>query len=227
MFIDTEVRPSLAGAGPTLDRAVTRAGDAPAAVPVLRTPRGKRAFDVAFALTALILLSPLLLMLAVVTGLVLGFPVIFRQRRMTAGGRTFMLYKFRSLPRSDDAQQAGRWGVAANRRPGPWGDFLRRSSLDELPQLVNVLKGDMSLVGPRPERPEFVAEFTTTIPGYGQRHRVVSGLTGWAQVKGLRGTTCLTTRAAYDNDYIDRRSMLFDAVIILRTFTAVMHASAQ
>jgi Bacterial sugar transferase len=143
---------------------------------------------------ALILLSPVLAVLSLAVLVSVGRPILFRQTRIGRDGRSFDMLKFRSM-KPDTAQPRNLRMVAATDDVlGPGGAFLRRSSMDELPQLLNVLKGDMSLVGPRPERPEFASEFQQTVYRYGDRHRVKSGITGWAQVHGLRGKTSLADR---------------------------------
>lgn len=181
----------------------------------------KRAFDVAFSAAALIALAPVLLACAVAVRLEGGPGVIFRQERVGVDGRRFQVLKFRSLTPESTEQSQTQWNVAHDDRLGPVGRFLRKSSLDELPQLVNVLKGDMSLVGPRPERPHFVEEFDRLYVGYAARHRVPCGLTGWAQVNGLRGDTSIEKRARFDNFYIENWSLWLDLKILLRTFISV------
>ncbi|SFW78123.1 exopolysaccharide biosynthesis polyprenyl glycosylphosphotransferase [Amycolatopsis australiensis] len=177
----------------------------------------KRAVETTLAAAALLLLAPLIACCAVAVALESGFPVVFRQVRVGMDGRTFLLYKLRSVRPSavDDSQT--RWSVAGDSRVGPVGRFLRRSSLDELPQLWNVVRGDMCLVGPRPERPVFVEEFSAVHDLYWARHRVPTGLTGLAQVHGLRGDTSIADRARYDNYYIANWSLWLDAKIIILT----------
>jgi len=181
----------------------------------------KRAMDAAAAGLALLLLAPLLGACALAVRLADGPGVLFRQERIGLGGRPFTLLKFRTLrPRSAD-ESATRWNVAGDHRMSAVGRLLRRTSLDELPQLWNILRGDMSLVGPRPERPYFVEQFSTAYPGYEDRHRMPAGLTGLAQVHGLRGDTSIADRARFDNHYIDSWSLWQDVAIILRTVRAV------
>lgn len=184
--------------------------------------RLKRVLDVVVSATCLLLLSPLLALIALLVRLEGGRGVIFRQLRVGLDGRPFTLLKFRSIRPLDDVESATRWSVAADARIGPVGRFLRATSLDELPQLVNVLRGDMSIVGPRPERPHFVAQFTDAIPRYPARHRTPAGLTGWAQVHGLRGDTSIEERAAFDNYYIQNWSLWLDAKILLRTVATLL-----
>jgi lipopolysaccharide/colanic/teichoic acid biosynthesis glycosyltransferase len=178
---------------------------------------GKRALDAAVAAVALLCLAPLLAGCALAVRLADGPGVIFRQERIGLHGRPFTLLKFRTLRPSDDRESATRWTVAGDDRMSRAGRLLRRTSLDELPQLWNVLRGDMSLVGPRPERPYFVAQFSQTLPGYADRHRMPAGLTGLAQVHGLRGDTSIADRARFDNHYIDSWSLWQDVGILLRT----------
>jgi exopolysaccharide biosynthesis polyprenyl glycosylphosphotransferase len=192
----------------------------------------KYALDRILAGIALLLLSPVLAVLSLAVLMSLGRPILFRQTRIGRDGRSFDMLKFRSM-KPDSAQSRnlrvvtpaddalGPGGVEGDDRRTRVGAFLRRSSLDELPQLLNVLKGDMSLVGPRPERPEFASEFQQTVYRYGDRHRVKSGITGWAQVHGLRGKTSLVDRAEWDNFYIENFSLWLDLKIALMTVGAV------
>ena len=144
-------------------------------------------------------------------------PVFYFQERMGLDGRRFKLVKFRTMP--VDAEAAGAvWSDKDDERASRLGAFLRFTSLDEIPQLWNVVVGEMSLVGPRPERPVFVEEFRKQIPRYMQRHRVKAGLTGWAQINGLRGDTSITKRLQCDLFYIEHWSLFFDLKILWRTF---------
>ncbi len=179
--------------------------------------RVKRLLDIAISLFAIVVLSPLLLMLALVNRIVDGPKVIFRQERVGVDGRTFNLYKFRSLRPADSTESATKWNISNDDRVSWFGKILRKSSLDELPQLVNILRGDMSIVGPRPERPHFAEQFQAMYPYYDSRHRVPCGLTGWAQIHGLRGDTSIAGRARYDNFYIENWSLWLDFKIVLRT----------
>ncbi len=179
----------------------------------------KRAVDVTVAAVALAAIWPVLAVVAAAVRLEGGPGVLFRQERVGQDGRLFTIYKFRSLRPVDDTEQATHWSVGGDSRLGPVGRFIRKTSLDELPQLFNVLSGQMSLVGPRPERPFFVEEFSSTVPRYAERHRAPVGLTGWAQVNGLRGDTSIVERARFDNDYIDGWSLWLDVKILLRTTT--------
>ncbi|HEX2809446.1 MAG TPA: exopolysaccharide biosynthesis polyprenyl glycosylphosphotransferase, partial [Kineosporiaceae bacterium] len=182
----------------------------------------KRMFDIAFASMALLMLWPLMLAAAIAVRLEGGPGILFRQERVGADGRRFDVLKFRSLRPVDDAESATNWNIKHDDRLGPVGRFLRTSSIDELPQLFNILRGEMSLVGPRPERPHFVAQFRQTYPRYVARHRVPSGLTGWAQVHGLRGDTSIADRAMFDNYYIENWSLWLDVKILLRTVSSVV-----
>lgn len=183
------------------------------------TWRVKRAFDVTLAAVALLLCAPVIAAVALAARLELGHGVIFRQTRIGLQGRPFELMKFRSMQTSPEVQ--GVWSVSEE-RIGRVGRFIRRYSLDELPQLVNVLKGDMSLVGPRPERPEYVEQFCLAVPRYLHRHRVPVGMTGLAAVNGLRGDTSIEDRADFDNWYIDNWSLWLDVKILIRTLDSVL-----
>nr|WP_245795725.1 exopolysaccharide biosynthesis polyprenyl glycosylphosphotransferase [Actinacidiphila alni] len=182
---------------------------------------GKRALDVVLASAALLALAPVLAVCALAVRLADGPGVLFRQERIGLGGRPFTLLKFRTLRPSDPGESATRWSIAHDRRVSGVGRLLRRTSLDELPQFWNVLRGDMSLVGPRPERPFFVEQFSQTHPGYRDRHRMPVGITGLAQVHGLRGDTSIADRARFDNHYIDSWSLWQDVRILLRTATSL------
>jgi lipopolysaccharide/colanic/teichoic acid biosynthesis glycosyltransferase len=161
----------------------------------------------------------------------MGRPVLFRQVRVGRDGRRFELLKFRSMVEPTPGEPDGVETIAPGSAPGGVegvdrrtraGAFLRMTSIDELPQLVNVLRGEMSVVGPRPERPEFVSRFEQTVYRYGDRHRVKAGITGWAQVHGLRGQTSIADRAEWDNFYVENWSLWLDVKILLRTVGAVL-----
>ena len=181
----------------------------------------KRLIDILFSLFALIVLSPLMLAIAVVIRLTSSGKAIFRQERVGRAGKRFHIYKFRSM-RADAEENVGHvWAKSDDPRQTALGKFLRRWSLDELPQFLNVLKGDMSLVGPRPEMSGLIDTFRDSIPHYLARQRVKSGMTGWAQVNGLRGNTSLEERVSYDRYYIENWSLVLDIKIILKTLWAI------
>ncbi|MFB8749677.1 exopolysaccharide biosynthesis polyprenyl glycosylphosphotransferase [Streptomyces parvulus] len=188
---------------------------------------GKRALDVGVSGLLLLLLSPVLLTCAAVLRVVSGPGVLFRQERVGQDGRPFTLLKFRTHRPADEHESATRWSVADERRMPWFCRFLRRTSLDELLQLWNVFRGDMSLVGPRPERPFFVAQFSRTYPGYAARHRAPAGITGLAQISGLRGDTSIEDRARFDNAYIDDWSLWQDVCILLRTAAALVRPTGS
>jgi Undecaprenyl-phosphate glucose phosphotransferase len=177
----------------------------------------KRTVDVAISASALTLLSPLLAAIAAAIRLEDGGPVFYRQRRMGLDGRSFEILKFRSMVAGAEDESGPTWASPDDGRRTRVGRFLRRWSLDELPQLTNVFRGEMSLVGPRPERPEFVREFKEKFPQYMLRHRVRAGMTGWAQVHGWRGNTSLTMRIEYDLYYIENWSLSLDVKILWMT----------
>ncbi|WP_331453045.1 sugar transferase [Streptomyces sp. SS162] len=187
----------------------------------------KRALDVVGAVLLLVAAAPVLLLCAAAVRLADGPGVLFRQERVGEGGRLFTLLKFRTLRPADEREAATRWSVAHDERLGAVGAFLRRTSLDELPQLWNVLRGDMSLVGPRPERPYFVERFSRLHPDYAARHRMPAGLTGLAQVHGLRGDTSIEDRCRFDNHYIDHWSLRQDVRILLRTAAALFRPAGS
>jgi len=177
--------------------------------------RVKRAFDVIGSSLALALISPLFATIAIAVRFSSPGPIIFRQQRVGERGRVFEVLKFRSMRVNDDSDTT--WSVASDGRVTRVGRFLRRTSLDELPQLINVLKGDMSLVGPRPQRVHFAKVFSEQVPRFDDRHRVRVGITGWAQVHGLRGDTSIPDRIRMDNHYIEHWSLWQDVVILART----------
>ena len=195
----------------------------------------KHVFDRMAAATIIVLVSPILAAAAIAVRLSSPGPILFRQRRIGRDGHSFDILKFRSMRIVHPAARLQRaiamssdvapGGVEGLDRRTRIGTFLRNSSIDELPQLFNVLKGDMSLVGPRPERPEFVELFGQDVYRYDDRHRVKSGITGWAQVHGLRGKTPLADRVEWDNYYIENWSLWLDLKILLMTFTAVLRGA--
>lgn len=176
----------------------------------------KRGFDILFATVASLVALPVMLIAALLVKLTSRGPVLYRQERMGMDGETFAILKFRTM-RIDAEASGAQMTSAQDPRRTPFGPFLRASSIDELPQLLNVLKGDMSLVGPRPERPVFIEEFKRQIPKYHLRHKVKSGMTGWAQINGLRGQTSIQKRIEYDLYYIENWSLLLDLKILVRT----------
>jgi Undecaprenyl-phosphate glucose phosphotransferase len=187
----------------------------------------KRCMDVALALVGLVLLSPLLGLIAALVKLTSKGPVFYRQERCGLNGRPFHMLKFRSMRVDAEAQTGAVWAKKDDPRRTALGTFLRGTSLDELPQLINVLKGDMSLVGPRPERPVFIQRFSKTIPNYMTRHCVKAGITGWAQVHGWRGNTSLRKRVQYDLYYITHWTPLLDLRILWMTvFHGLFHRNA-
>ncbi len=191
------------------------------------TSVGKRALDVAVAGALLLVAAPVLLACALVLRVTEGPGVIFRQERVGKDGRLFTLLKFRTHRPADPQEAATRWSVADEHRMNPFCRFLRSTSLDELPQLWNVLRGDMSLVGPRPERPFFVAQFSQTYPDYARRHRMPTGITGLAQIHGLRGDTSIEDRCRFDNAYIDSWSFWQDLCILLRTLGCLVRRTGS
>jgi exopolysaccharide biosynthesis polyprenyl glycosylphosphotransferase len=186
--------------------------------------QAKRLLDVVISALAIVVLAPVLAVCALAVLIEGGRGILFRQERVGRDGRRFMLLKFRSLRPVNDHESKTNWNISHDDRLGPVGRILRATSLDELPQLFNILRGDMSLVGPRPERPYFVEEFGRRYRGYDARHRVPSGLTGWAQIHGLRGDTSIDMRARMDNFYIENWSLWLDIKIMLRTFISVVRA---
>ena len=182
----------------------------------------KRTMDLVLSALLLVGLSPLLLATALLVKLTSRGPVFYRQERVGADGRPFMMLKFRSMRIGAEAESGPVWAREGDPRRTRTGVFLRKTSLDELPQLINVLRGEMSLVGPRPERPYFVEQFRDRIPKYLDRHRVRTGMTGWAQVNGLRGDTSLEERIRYDLYYIENWSLTFDVKILLMTLRAAL-----
>jgi exopolysaccharide biosynthesis polyprenyl glycosylphosphotransferase len=191
----------------------------------------KHTFDRIVSALLLVLLSPLLLAVAAGVKLSSPGPVLFRQQRLGRDGRVFELRKFRSMraappsgPAAVDAEH-GPGGVEGEDRRTRFGAWLRRTSIDELPQLLNVVRGEMSLVGPRPERANLVELFEEIVDRYADRHRVKSGITGWAQVHGLRGRTSMVDRVEWDNYYIQNWSLWLDVKILLLTPVAVLRGA--
>jgi exopolysaccharide biosynthesis polyprenyl glycosylphosphotransferase len=187
----------------------------------------KRIVDVVIASIATIIMAPLMLLVALAVRLETGPGVLFRQVRVGRDGHPFTCYKFRSLKPAGEKESQELWNVANDSRMGPVGRFIRAWSIDELPQLFNILRGDMSIVGPRPERPHFVSKFADEYPGYHDRHRVPVGLTGFAAVNGLRGDTSIAERVEFDNLYIETWSLWLDVKIVIRTFAAVFRRTGS
>ncbi len=178
----------------------------------------KRAIDMVGAVSAVILFSPVMLITAVLVKATSKGPLIYRQERVGLHNQTFQMYKFRSMEVQSEKREKKAWTVRNDPRVTTVGKFIRRTSIDELPQLFNVLKGDMSLIGPRPERPFFVEKFREEIPRYMVKHQVRPGMTGWAQVNGYRGDTSIKKRIEYDLYYIENWSMSLDIKILFLTF---------
>ncbi len=177
----------------------------------------KRGFDLVFGTVGLLLALPIMAAITIAVAIASGRPILYRQERMGLDGRRFGMLKFRTMVADAEAETGPRWAVRDDPRRTQLGAFLRAWSLDELPQLFNVLRGEMSLVGPRPERPSFVEDFRRRVPGYMLRHTMKAGITGWAQINGWRGNTSIEKRIEYDLEYIARWSLGFDLAILLRT----------
>ncbi len=173
--------------------------------------------DHLLALLILLVISPVMLAIALAVKCSSPGPIFYRQERVSWSGKTFMMLKFRSMPVNAEAKTGATWAKPGEQRATRMGAFLRKTSLDELPQFINVLKGDMSIVGPRPERPVFIDQFKNEIPGYMQKHLVKAGITGWAQINGWRGSTDLQKRIDCDLYYVEHWSLWFDLKIIFLT----------
>ena len=178
----------------------------------------KRIVDMGGSLFAIILFSPIMLITALLIKITSPGPLIYKQERVGLHNQTFMMYKFRSMEVQDPKKEKKGWTVKNDPRVTPIGKIIRKTSIDELPQLFNILKGDMSLVGPRPERPFFVEKFREEIPRYMVKHQVRPGLTGWAQVNGYRGDTSIRKRIEHDLYYIENWTLGLDFKIIFLTF---------
>ncbi|OPZ23393.1 MAG: UDP-glucose:undecaprenyl-phosphate glucose-1-phosphate transferase [bacterium ADurb.BinA186] len=187
----------------------------------------KRISDFIFALICLVIASPVMLIIAVLEKLTSRGPVLYSHDRIGRDGVKFKVYKFRSMyiDKCDFAEGGSKWTTKADEkdRITPLGKILRKTNLDELPQLWNILIGTMSFVGPRPEQPKFVEKFDKEIPEYYKRHRVKSGLTGWAQVNGLKGDTSIAERVRYDMFYIENWNIWFDIRIMIKTFGLIIY----
>jgi len=199
----------------THERVVARGG------PAVGWQSVKRGVDVVVSLIALIVLAPFMALLALRIKLESRGPALFVQERVGQDGKIFQLLKFRSMRVDAESCSGPVFATPNDPRCTRTGRFMRRYSLDELPQLINVLRGDMSLVGPRPERPYFVAQFSQSISRYDDRHRAKSGITGWAQVNGLRGATSIDERTRYDLHYVEHWSPGLDTQIMLRTIVEI------
>ena len=177
----------------------------------------KRTFDLIFGILILVMVSPVMLVISILIKLTSEGPILYRQERVGMDGYSFQMIKFRTMHADAEEQTGPIWANENDHRRTKIGAFLRKYSLDELPQLFNVLKGEMSLVGPRPERPHFVEEFRNQIPSYMLRHKIKAGITGWAQVNGWRGNTSLEKRIEHDLYYIENWSIGFDLRILMMT----------
>ena len=177
----------------------------------------KRAMDICGSIVCLILFSPIMLISAIMIKLGDKGPVIFSQERVGLHNKKFKMYKFRTMRQQTEEEEKKGWSKRGDTRVTKVGKFLRMTSLDELPQMVNVLKGDMSLIGPRPERPQFVEKFKEEIPRYMIKHQVRPGVTGWAQINGYRGNTSIRKRIEYDLYYIENWTVFFDIKILFLT----------
>lgn len=184
---------------------------------IMRNRAAKRAVDLIGATVAIILFSPVMLLTVLVVALTEEGSVIYRQERVGLHNQVFYMYKFRSMIMQDEEKEKAEWSTRNDPRITPVGKLIRRTSIDELPQLFNVLKGEMSLVGPRPERPQFVQKFRDEIPRYMVKHQVRPGMTGWAQINGYRGDTSIEKRIEYDLYYFENWTMVFDMKILILT----------
>lgn len=182
--------------------------------------RGKRFFDIVISALALLITAPIMTVVAALVRISSPGPIFFRQCRVGQMGRPIEVLKFRSMRENGTSET--QWSVEGDDRLTGVGRLIRRTSLDELPQLINVLRGDMSLVGPRPERPHFASRFAEDVCHYDARHRVPVGITGWAQIHGLRGSTSIDHRARFDNYYIENWSLAGDVAILIRTVLAIL-----
>jgi Undecaprenyl-phosphate glucose phosphotransferase len=177
----------------------------------------KRISDILFAIAGIIILSPVLFLTAVIIKLSSPGPVIFKQERLGLNRKKFVMYKFRSMKIPDDGDEKHQWTVRDDPRTTKFGSFIRKTSIDELPQLFNILKGDMSLIGPRPERPYFVEKFREEVPEYMIKHHVRPGMSGWAQVHGWRGNTSIKKRIEFDIYYVENWTLILDIKIFAMT----------
>ncbi len=224
-WVDVRIIPDL-GTFRTLHTEVESFDDMPI-VTIVQSPMTgwnqilKRILDISGSFFAIVLFSPVMLMIAILIKLTSSGPALYGQERMGLDGRTFKALKFRSMHADAESQTGAVWASENDERRTKFGIFLRNYSLDELPQLFNVFKGEMSLVGPRPERPVFIEQFKSQIPHYMLRHKVKAGITGWAQINGWRGNTSLEKRIECDLYYIERWSIWFDIKILFLTLFKV------
>lgn len=177
----------------------------------------KRLFDIVMVVPAIIILSPLLIITAILVKITSTGPIIYKQERLGLNKESFYMYKFRSMKVQDTEGEKFQWTTKDDHRKTRFGSFIRRTSIDELPQFFNILKGEMSLIGPRPERPPLVEKFKDEVPKYMIKHHVRPGMTGWAQVNGYRGNTSLFKRIEHDIYYVENWKLSLDIVIFLRT----------
>ncbi|MBQ6444404.1 MAG: undecaprenyl-phosphate glucose phosphotransferase [Methanosphaera sp.] len=182
----------------------------------------KRIFDVVFVIVVSIIISPLLILVAIGVKITSPGPVIYKQERVGENGRVFMIYKFRSMTIENEYIDDQKWTQKNDPRVTKFGKFIRKTSIDELPQFYNILKGDMSLIGPRPERPYFVRKFRESVPKYMIKHHVRPGMAGWAQINGYRGNTSIVERIKYDIFYVENWSIWLDIKIFLRTIPMLL-----
>ncbi|HGM3425585.1 TPA: undecaprenyl-phosphate glucose phosphotransferase, partial [Clostridioides difficile] len=187
----------------------------------------KRLFDIFFSVFAILLTSPIMLVTIILIKLTSPGPIIYKQTRVGLNRKNFDMYKFRSMRVQEEKVEKTQWTTKNDPRKTKWGSIIRKTSIDELPQFFNVLKGDMSIVGPRPERPFFVEKFKDEIPRYMIKHQVRPGITGWAQVNGYRGDTSIEKRIEHDLYYIENWTFLFDIKIIFLTiFKGIVNQNA-
>lgn len=182
----------------------------------------KRIFDVVFVILVSIIISPLLIIVALGVKLTSPGPIIYKQERVGENGRVFMIYKFRSMTIENEYIDDQKWTQKDDPRVTKFGKFIRKTSIDELPQFYNILKGDMSLIGPRPERPYFVRKFRESVPKYMIKHHVRPGMAGWAQINGYRGNTSIVKRIDYDIFYVENWSIWLDIKIFLKTIPMLL-----
>jgi exopolysaccharide biosynthesis polyprenyl glycosylphosphotransferase len=182
----------------------------------------KRVFDVLFVVIVSIIISPLLLAVSLGVKFSSPGPIIYKQERVGENGRVFEIYKFRSMTTENEYIDDQKWTQKDDPRITTFGKFIRKTSIDELPQFYNILKGDMSLIGPRPERPYFVRKFRESVPKYMMKHHVRPGMAGWAQINGYRGNTSIVKRIEYDIFYVENWSIWLDIKIFLKTIPMLL-----